>query len=94
MIDAGSFRQRAWCRADTRVTGPSVQRPTSNQMLSIENAYLAAISDLGFRGPDGSYAWHHAQAIPARLPPQLPRHFVARRAREGDTVIDPMPGHQ
>lgn len=77
-----------------RPRAPSVRRPISNQTLSIENAYVAATSALSFRGPDSSYASHPAQAIPARLIPQLPRHLVARLARAGDTVTDPMPGYR
>lgn len=55
---------------------------------------LAAVlsGDLAFHDASSAYASHTLHAFAAKFPPQLPRVFIERLTRPGDTVLDPMMG--
>jgi len=45
-----------------------------------------------FNGEDTSYLTHSFHPYPAKFPPQLPRHLLAKFAKPGETVLDPFCG--
>ncbi len=48
--------------------------------------------DLDFHGEPSTYSSHALHAFAAKFPPQLPRIFIERLTRPGETVLDPMNG--
>ncbi len=49
-------------------------------------------TDLDFHNEVSSATSHDFHAFPAKFPPQLPRLFIEKLTKPGETVLDPMMG--